>query len=106
MGSVASAFVRGVTVLNRIAEAIDGSPSMPAPLAVFVLEIQANLDVDVFTAVLEFIRISVAAGVIGLAASLWFYRRSRGRGQPSVAAPRSLRDANDALDEIARFERV
>jgi hypothetical protein len=81
-------------------------------IAIFALEVKANLGVDLFVTVPEFVWISVAIGLVGLFASMWFYRRSRDPRHPAAAhalesatAPRSLRDARNALEEIARFER-
>lgn len=80
-------------------------------IAIFVLQVKANLDVDLIVSAPEFVSASVALGLVGLVASAWFYRRWRDPRHPHVAkaldstgAPRTLRAAQNALDEIARFE--
>lgn len=81
-------------------------------IAIFMLEVKANLGVDLFLTAPAFVWVSGVIGTIGLFASVWFYRRSRDPRHPRMAhalddatTPRSLRDAKHALDEIARFER-
>ena len=54
-------------------------------IAIFVLEVKANLGVDLFVTAPEFVWISVAIGSIGLFASVWFYRRSRDPRHPAAA---------------------
>ncbi|HMM57765.1 MAG TPA: hypothetical protein PKD77_09290 [Rudaea sp.] len=76
-------------------------------IAIFVLEMKANVGVDLFVAAPAFIGITGAIGVIGFAATVWYFRRRNARlaGQADDAdTPRGLRDASNALDEIARFE--
>jgi hypothetical protein len=80
-------------------------------IAIFALEVKANLGVDLFVAAPSFIWISAAIGLVGLMASLWFYLRSRDPRRTHLAkalntstAPRSLREAKHAVDEIASFE--
>jgi hypothetical protein len=76
-------------------------------IAIFALEVKANLGADLFVSAPAFVWISAAVGAIGLFASLWYYRRSPNlaAARDSASVPRSLRDAKTALDEIARFER-
>ena len=105
-----------VSALQRfhvIANLSAGLPWWFLWIAVFVLEVKTNLGVDLFVAVPSFIWGSIAVGIVGLAASVWFYRRSRDPRHTRMAkalnigvAPRSLRDAKHALDDIAKFERV
>ncbi len=105
-----------VSALHRmhiVANLCAGLPWWFLWIAIFTLEVKANLGVDLFVAAPAFIWVSVALGVIGLSASVWFYRRSRDPLHPrrasaldKAAAPRSLRDAKNALDEVARFEGV
>jgi hypothetical protein len=82
-------------------------------IPIFVLEVKANLGVNLFDNAPEFIWISVAVGVAGLAATWWIHRVS---GRPANArwrtalertfTARSLREAKGELDEIARFENM
>ncbi len=78
-------------------------------IAIFALEMKANVGVDLFVSAPAFIWISGAIGVAGFIATVWHYRRAstvqRTRTLEAAAAPPSLRDAKAALDEIARFER-
>lgn len=77
-------------------------------IAIFVLEVKANLGADLFITAPAFIWISGAIGVAGFVATVWYFRRrnARSTGMPDAAdTPRGLRDAQRALDEIARFER-
>lgn len=77
-------------------------------IAIFVLEVKANLGVDLFVAAPAFVWISGAIGVVGLIATVWYLRR-RNSGADATAndadTPRGLRDAKSALDDISRFER-
>jgi hypothetical protein len=105
-----------VSALHRfyiIANWCAGLPWWFLWIAIFVLEVKANLGADLFLMAPSFIWISGALGIVGLGANVWFYRRSRdtrdvraGNASSFTAAPRSLRDAKNALDEIARFEGV
>ena len=95
---------------HMIANRCAGLPWWFLWIAIFVLEVKANLGVDLVVNAPEFVGVSIAIGVIGLLATVWFYRRARDRQHPDRPgtlenAPRSLREAKNALDEIARFER-
>jgi hypothetical protein len=103
--------VNGLQRMHIIANLSAGLPWWFLWIAIFVLEAKANLDADLFVRAPEFVWVSVAIGVCGFAASVWFYRRARDARHPhfaraldNIAAPRSLRDAKNALDEITRFE--
>ena len=77
-------------------------------IAIFVLEMKANVGVDLFVAAPAFIGITGAIGVVGFAATVWYFRR-RNTCLADAAndrdTPRGLRDAQAALDDISRFER-
>ncbi len=76
-------------------------------IAIFALEMKANMGVDLFVTLPVFIWITGAIGVVGFAATVWYFRRRNARfaGQANDAdTPRGLRDARSALDEISRFE--
>jgi hypothetical protein len=90
-----------------IANMLAGLPWWFLWIAIFVLEVKANLGADLFVTAPSFVEISVALGVVGFCGTIWFYRsRDPGRAQSrhDASVPRSLRDAKKALDEIARFE--
>ena len=78
-------------------------------IAIFVLEVKANLGVDLFVTLPAFIWINGAIGVAGFVATAWYLRR---RNTRSVATPddtdtpRSLREAKGKLEEISRFEQM
>jgi hypothetical protein len=75
-------------------------------IAIFVLEVKANVGVDLFVAAPGFIAISGAVGVAGFIASVWYFRRRNARSNAAMHdTPRGLRDAKSALDDISRFER-
>ncbi|HXD84540.1 MAG TPA: hypothetical protein VN599_08925 [Rudaea sp.] len=77
-------------------------------IAIFALEMKANLGVDLFVTLPVFIWISGAIGVVGFVATVWYLRRRNARAAGmanDTDTPRGLRDAKSALDEIARFER-
>ena len=79
-------------------------------IAIFVLEVKANLDTDLFVAAPAFVWASVAVGVVGLLASTSLYRLWRQRRPDAVRkfedqSFRSLADARRTLEEIERFER-
>jgi hypothetical protein len=77
-------------------------------IAIFALEMKANLGVDLFVTLPAFIWISGAIGVVGFVATVWYLRRRNARAAGmanDTDTPRGLRDAKSALDEIARFER-
>jgi hypothetical protein len=103
-----------VNALHRahiIANLCAGLPWWFLWIAIFTLEVKGNLGVDLFVTAPAFIWVSIAIGVIGLFATIWFYRRARdprhqhtARALDSAGTPRSLRDAKNALDEISRFE--
>jgi len=80
-------------------------------IAIFVLEVKANVGVDLFVNAPAFIWANVAVGAIGLAATLWFRRVSHRAANTRwrdafdrVFTARSLGEATNELDEIARFE--
>lgn len=103
-----------ISALDRahiVASLCAGLPWWFLWIAIFVLEVKANLGVDLFVAAPGFVWISAVVGIAGLVASWWFYHRSRNPGHPRLArtldntvAARSLRDAKNQLNEIARFE--
>jgi serine/threonine-protein kinase len=75
-------------------------------IAIFVLEVKANVGVDLFVAAPGFIAISGAIGVAGFIASVWYFRRRYARSNTAMHdTPRGLRDAKSALDDISRFDR-
>ena len=75
-------------------------------IAIFALEVKANLGVDLFVTAPAFVWVSVIIGVIGFFATVWYCRRSRDTHRHDGSVPRSLRDAKNALDEVARFEQA
>jgi hypothetical protein len=103
-----------ISALDRahiVASLCAGLPWWLLWIAIFVLEVKANLGVDLFVTAPGFVWISGVVGLAGLVASWWFYLRSRNPGHPRLArtlhnavAARSLRDAKNDLNEIARFE--
>jgi hypothetical protein len=77
-------------------------------IAIFVLEMKANVGVDLFVAAPAFIGITGAIGVVGFVSTVWYFRRRNARlsamaNDPDT--PRGLRDAQAALDDISRLER-
>lgn len=78
-------------------------------IAIFMLEMKANLGVDLFVTTPAFVWVSGVIGTVGLLVTLWYYRRSRdaqaAAALEKASAPRGLREATNALDDIARFER-
>jgi serine/threonine-protein kinase len=77
-------------------------------IAIFTLEMKANVGVDLFVAAPGFIGISGAIGVVGFVAAVWYFRRRNARLDDTANdhdTPRGLRDAKSALDDISRFER-
>jgi hypothetical protein len=90
-----------------IANLFAGLPWWFLWIAIFALEVKANLGADLFVTAPSFIEISVALGVVGFCGTVWFYRSrdpDRAQSRHDASVPRSLRDAKKALDEIARFE--
>ncbi|WP_347260894.1 hypothetical protein [Rudaea sp.] len=78
-------------------------------IAIFALEVQANLGVDLFVTLPAFIWINAAIGVVGFVATVWYLRRrnARSAAPPDDSdTPRSLREAKGELDEIERFEKM
>ncbi len=76
-------------------------------IAIFVLEVNANLGADLFVTAPAFIWSSAAIGAIGFAVTVGYlrWRDARSTGKPDGSdIPRGLRDAKSLLDEIARFE--
>lgn len=79
-------------------------------IAIFVLEVKANLDTDLFVAAPSFVWANVALGVIGIFTSTWLYRRWRQKRPDAVRrfedqSFRGLANARKVLDEIEQFER-
>ena len=78
-------------------------------IAIFVLEMKANLGIDLFVTLPAFIWINMAIGVAGFVATAWYLRRRTARsvGMPDdTDVPRSLREAKGELEEISRFEKM
>ena len=78
-------------------------------IAIFVLEVKANLGIDLFVTLPAFIWINVAIGVVGFVATAWYLRRrnARSAGMPDLTdTPRNLRAADGELEEISRFEQM
>ena len=78
-------------------------------IAIFALEMKANLGIDLFVTLPAFIWINAAIGVAGFVATVWYLRRRNARSDGMADgndAPRSLREAKDELDEIERFEKM
>lgn len=78
-------------------------------IAIFVLEVKANLGVDLFVTLPAFIWINGAIGVVGFVATAWYLRRRNARSPGMAAdsdAPRGLRAAKGGLEEIERFEKM
>ncbi|MBX3689804.1 MAG: hypothetical protein KF759_10455 [Dokdonella sp.] len=76
-------------------------------IAIFALEMQAMVGIDLFVRAPAFLWISGGLGVIGFIGTLvWFGRRNARLAADGDAsdAPRSLREANRILADIARFE--
>lgn len=76
-------------------------------IAIFALEMKANVGVDLFVTLPAFIWISGAIGAVGFIATVWYFRRRKARSAglaDDADTPRGLRDAKSALDEISRFE--
>lgn len=75
-------------------------------IAIFVLEMKANVGVDLFVVAPSFIGISGAIGVAGFIATIGYFRWRQARPDAATHdAPRGLRDAKSALDDISRFDR-
>ena len=80
-------------------------------IAIFVLEVKANVGADLFLTAPSFVWANVAVGVIGIVASTWLYRRRRQRRPDAVRkfedqSFRGLANARKVLDEIEQFERT
>lgn len=80
-------------------------------IAIFVLEVKANLGADLFVTAPGFVWANVAVGVLGIFASIGLYRRWREKRPDAVRkfedqSFRGLADARKMLDEIERFERT
>ncbi|HEY8010687.1 MAG TPA: hypothetical protein VIE67_06770 [Rudaea sp.] len=78
-------------------------------IAIFVLEMRANLGVDLFITLPTFIWISGATGIAGFVATAWYLRRRNARSvaiPDDTDTPRSLREAKGELEEIERFEKM
>lgn len=78
-------------------------------IAIFALEMKANLGIDLFVTLPAFIWINAAIGVVGFVATAWYIRRrnARSAGMPDdTDSPRSLRAAKGELEEIERFEKM
>lgn len=82
-------------------------------IAIFVIEVKANLGVDLFVTAPAFVWISAGIGVAGLLATWRFHRGTRQPQRSRLAkafddsiAGRNLRHTERDLDEIARFEQM
>jgi len=78
-------------------------------IAIFVLEMKANLGIDLFITLPAFIWINAVIGVAGFAATVWYLCRRNARsagGADDTDTPRSLREAKGELNEIERFEKM
>ncbi len=95
----------GLVRLQSLANRWLGLPWWFLWIAIFVLEVKANLGVDLFVTAPAFIWVSAAVGAIGLIATLAYLRRRDARLGEGNDAPRSLRDARRTLDELHAFER-
>lgn len=76
-------------------------------IAIFALEMKANVGVDLFIAAPSFIWGSAAIGVVGFVATIAYFRWRDARAAENgdgTDIPRGLRDAKSLLDDIARFE--
>ena len=103
---------RRVAALHRIyalASFCLGLPWWFLWIAIFVLEMVANLGIDLFVTLPAFIWINAAIGVVGFVATAWYIRRRNARlvGVPDdTDSPRNLRAARSELEEIERFEKM
>ena len=101
-----------VAALHRshaIANLWAGMPWWLLWIAIFVLEVKANLGVDLFKTAPSFVWANIAFGSAGIVVCLWLYRRWRQKRPDAVRkfedqSFRSLTNARKMLDEIARFE--
>jgi hypothetical protein len=80
-------------------------------IAIFVLEVKANLGVDLFETAPSFVWANVAVGTVGVLVCLWLYRVWRQTRPEAVRkfedqSFRSLANARKALEEIAQFEKA
>jgi hypothetical protein len=82
-------------------------------IAIFVLEVRANVGVDLFVTAPAFIWANLVVGAIGLAATLWFRSVSRRPANTRwrdafdrIFTARSLREAKSELEDIERFEQM
>jgi hypothetical protein len=80
-------------------------------IAIFVLEVKANLNADLFVTAPSFVWANVAVGIVGIFASTWLYRLWRQERPDAVRkfedqSFRGLADARRRLDEIEQFERA
>lgn len=102
-----------VAALHRahaIANLWAGLPWWLLWIAIFVLEVKANLGVDLFITAPAFVWANIALGSIGILICAWFYRRWRQKRPDAVRkfedqSFRSLANARKMLEQIAQFER-
>ncbi|TMN24958.1 hypothetical protein [Pseudoxanthomonas sp. X-1] len=95
----------GLVRLQTLANRWLGLPWWFLWIAIFALEMKANLGVDLFTTAPAFLWASAAVGAVGLVASLAYLRRRDARLGEGHDAPRRLRDARRTLEELQAFER-
>ncbi len=92
--------------IHRIANQCLGLPWWFLWIAIFVLEMKANMGIDLFAAAPAFLWVSGAIGIVGFIATLGCFRRRNARLDDATHdTPRSLRDAKSMLDELCEFER-
>ena len=78
-------------------------------IAIFALEMKANVGIDLFVTLPAFIWINAGIGVVGFVATVWYLRRRHARSAGMADdsdSPHSLREAKGELDEIERFEKM
>jgi hypothetical protein len=97
--------------LQVIGGACVGLPWWLLWIAIFILEVKANMNVDLFITAPTFVWANVAMGVVGIFASTWLYRRWRQKRPDAVRkfedqSHRGLANARKTLDEIEQFERT
>ena len=101
--------VRGLDRTYALASLCLGLPWWFLWIAIFALEMKANLDIDLFVTLPAFLWINAAIGVVGFVATVWYLRRRNARSAgtaDNADTPRSLREAKGELDEIERFEKM
>lgn len=101
--------IRGLNRTYALASFCLGLPWWFLWIAIFALEVKANLGIDLFVTAPAFIWINVAIGVAGFVATAWYLRRRNARSagmRDDTDAPRGLREADGDLEEISRFEKM